>query len=217
MYRAELHGKLPTALLDLEDLLTSDVVGFFELADRQIFLRPFLTEVLGLAVTPSEASAASFDFWPTLDDGTEPDAIIRVGGWLLLIEAKLRSSFQVDAARPERNQLRRELREGRALAQSEGRTFKLVTITQEPYCDLRRYRDIGRQDRGDWVWCNWQSVTRLLEQTPENQLGAMGRQLLDVLLRRGTRGFHGFDSLGPAPERAPMPLFFDPKLAHSAS
>ena len=209
MFQAELHGKIPTDLLDREDVLTSNVFGFLECADRRLFLHRFLTEVLVLPTTTSDAEAAMFEFWPTFDDGTEPDVLLNVGGWLLLVEAKLGSTFGVDAQDREKNQLRREIREGRRVAAKRKRSFKLVTITKEPYCDTNRYQDIKEQDREDWIWCNWQAVTALLEQTPPQQRGALGSQLLDILLRRGLRGFRGFDALGAAPLPWSSPLFFD--------
>ena len=64
MFLAARHGKVPTALVGSEDLVTSNVFGFLKYAKRGIFLRRFLGELLGLSVTEAEAEAAEFTFWP---------------------------------------------------------------------------------------------------------------------------------------------------------
>ena len=115
MYAAELGGKLSSELAEAEDVLTSNVFGFFEYADRTIYLSGYLRR-LGFDVSDDEARLATFDFWPRYSDGTEPDLVIRVGDLYLLFEAKYRSGFGINAEDPSQNQIRRELAEGSAEA-----------------------------------------------------------------------------------------------------
>ena len=77
MIIAELNGKIPSKLDDKEDILTSNVFSFFKYSDRQL-LKKYLFQ-LGIEVTLTESKNAEFIFWPSYDDGTEPDLIIICG------------------------------------------------------------------------------------------------------------------------------------------
>lgn len=202
MFRAELHGKLPSESRHREDVLTSNVFGFLEVADRSRFLARYLRDYLKLKVSDAEAITAVFEFWPTYSDGTEPDVVIIVGRWYVLFEAKLFSNFGLDASDAEKNQLRRELREGRREAIRRGLKFRLVTVTRESWQDTKRYPDIRPNDRIYWIWSNWQTFHALLEDTPESSRGILGHQLFQLLDGRGLRGFRGYQKLGIAPPAA---------------
>ena len=75
-----LEAKKPSIMhkgkLNLEDVLTSNVYGFLEVADRRRFLTTYLRDYLKLKVSDAEAIAAVFEFWPTYSDGTEPDVVV---------------------------------------------------------------------------------------------------------------------------------------------
>ena len=195
MLRAELHGKLPREARYSEDVLTSNVFGFFEVADRRILQR-YLQDALGIDTTVAEAEEAIFTFWPSYADGTEPDLVLEVGRWYLLVEAKLQSGFGQDQSDEEQNQLRRELREGRAVADNANRLFRLVTITKESFCDRKRYPDVQDEDLECWCWTNWQRVTQLLDEMKDEECGHLGLQLRELLHNRSLRGFRGFGRLG---------------------
>ena len=90
MYQAELHGKLIQVQENQEDILTCNVFSFFKYANRKIFLYALL-HALGLSVSAEEALNAEFDFWPSFDDRTEPDLVLIIGPYYLLVEAKYRS------------------------------------------------------------------------------------------------------------------------------
>ena len=92
MLKAQIHSKLPTQICDLEDVLTSDVFSFFYYSNRQVFLYDFLRRI-DLEVSRSESISAEFQFWPRFEEQTEPDLIIIVGNYYLLIEAKYKSDF----------------------------------------------------------------------------------------------------------------------------
>ena len=78
MYIAELHGKLSRDNENKEDILTSNVFSFFKYAPRDIFLYRFVTGVLGLDITKEEARDAEFRFWPSYEDHTEPDVVMKL-------------------------------------------------------------------------------------------------------------------------------------------
>lgn len=87
MYIAELKGKIPADVEKMEDILTSNVFSFFKYSRRNIYLKIFLSK-LGIIVTDNELNEAEFIFWPTYDDGTEPDVVIIVSEYYLLFESK---------------------------------------------------------------------------------------------------------------------------------
>jgi len=214
MFRAELHGKLPGGYRRREDVLTSNVFGFLEVANRRRFLARYLRDHLMLEVTDAEAIAAEFEFWPTYTDGTEPDVVTSVGRWYILFEAKLYSDFGRDANDPDQNQLRRELSEGRREASRRGLAFRLVTVTRESWRNVKRYPDIRPDDRGHWIWSNWQAVHALLDDTQEPKRGVLGRQLHRLLDGRGLRGFRGYTGMGVVPP-APGVVFLSASATRS--
>ena len=212
MFRAEIQGKLPTELARSEDLLTSNVIGFFDYADRR-YLLAWLNEVLHLDVSPADAEAARIEFWPRYDDGTEPDVVIKVGRFYMLIEAKLDSGFGIDASDPALDQLSRELRQGQVAADEAGLEFRLVTLTRESWGNPERYPTL--RDEACWVWTNWQAVTRLLVRLDAAHPDRMCGDLVTLLRRKGLHSFNGFEAGAPAPN-APSRLFFDMLTARSA-
>lgn len=206
MIAAELHRKLRPSRLDQEDILTSQVFGALNYGDRRLLQR--YLEALGVDVSLEEAQRAEFEFWPVYADATEPDLVLRVGHWYLLFEAKLLSGFSRDAAQPERNQLRRELRGGRKAAEAEALRFRLVTVTRESWCDPTRYPEL-EAERPTWVFSNWQTIAQvLMDRTPE-ELGRIGTDLLELLVRRGLRPFLGFRRLRGVRVAPTTQVFFD--------
>jgi hypothetical protein len=95
MYEAELRGKLSTNLQTSEDILTSNVFSFFKYSDRKVFLQQYLHQ-LGIDVSRQDVKSAQFIFWPRFDDQTEPDLVLIVGNYYILVEAKYSSSFGKD-------------------------------------------------------------------------------------------------------------------------
>ena len=89
MLHALLHGKLNQARPEpqrIEDALTSTVFGALIWAEKWDLLARWLAE----QHSPQDASDCECWFWPRLGS-VEPDVIIRVGGTLIVIEAKYRS------------------------------------------------------------------------------------------------------------------------------
>jgi len=48
---------------------------------------------LGIVISDTDAREAEFLFWPSYEDGTEPDLVIICGDYYILFEAKLYSDF----------------------------------------------------------------------------------------------------------------------------
>jgi hypothetical protein len=81
----------------MEDILTSNVFSFFKYARRDIFLKPYLENVLGIPFTAEDLRETDFVFWPSYDDGTQPDLVMITGSYYLLFEAKY---FRTSAKKP---------------------------------------------------------------------------------------------------------------------
>lgn len=160
MIQAELQGKISSRLDDAEDLLTSNVFSFFKYADRKTYLKIFLKDV-GVLVSDRFLDDAEFRFWPRYDDSTEPDLVILVGGYYILIEAKHLSGFGV-ATHEKDCQINREYKGGLDEATSLGKVFIFVAITSHYYKPDHLFLDIPEEIRQALYWTNWQSVSRLL-------------------------------------------------------
>ena len=92
MYVAELRGKLTASHERSEDILTPSAVTFFKYAGRSVYLRRFLSRV-SIELTDHELREVEFLFWPTYEDGTEPDVVLLAPDHYPLFEAKYHSGF----------------------------------------------------------------------------------------------------------------------------
>jgi len=184
MYMAELKGKLSIRVERMEDILTSNVFSFFTYADRKTYLKPFLYE-LGFEITESEAEDADFLFWPSYEDGTEPDFVLIVGSYYILFEAKYLSDFGED-------QLEREVDGGGLAAKNAAKQFSLIAITadySEPKWKFSKVRELV-----NFKWINWQFITSFLERKlQENrQDHQFAKDLYALLIKKNLRMFDGF-------------------------
>ena len=209
MYQAELHGKLSRTVAEAEDILTSNVFSFYMYSDP-VHLQRLLAAVR-VFVTAEDARRAILDFWPTFADQTEPDVVIRVGRYYVLMEAKLHSGYGVDDESQDRHQLLRETRGGRAKADSLGLEFILLTVTDEPAPSQRIYSVLSGEDRDSWRWINWSSIAQLLETGP--LMDRMGEDLVAVLRRKGLRRFNGFTGVAARIMPPDEYFFFDGETA----
>jgi hypothetical protein len=207
---AELRGKLPGGIRNLEDVLTSYVFSFLQYSSRSTFLGMFLKDV-GISVPVAELEAAEFRFWPTFPDGTEPDLVIVVGDHYVLFEAKLFTSFDPGAS-CRQPQVVREIEGGMEEAIREGKLFHFVAVTADS-CFPREALGCYQQHAPVMRWVNWQSIARLvLTQIEEHGAtlpdGEYARDLLTILDVRNLRGFRGFDAIDmPVTARPPETLF----------
>jgi len=179
MYLAELHGKLSPKIERKEDVLTSNVFSFFKYCNRTIFLKKYL-EMLGFQISADDVNTAKFIFWPRFEENTEPDLIVRVGGYYILFEAKYFSDFG-DGTSTNKAQLVRELEAGKLEAKNYNESFFLVAITAD-YCEKpERFQSIPSKFISLLKWTNWQKVTTLIQRVLES----------DELLTNEERGFAG--------------------------
>jgi len=199
MYLAELRGKLSKNIEHMEDVLTSNVFSFFKYSTRDIFLKGFVND-LGFDISTQDARMAQFLFWPRLDDHTEPDLVILVGHYYLLLEAKYFSGFAGEAPKT-KAQLVREVEGGELDARNRNREFWFVAVTADHYMKQHKFRDVPLDARHRFKWINWQSVSAFLYRVLESDVGArreeiaFARDLYDLLDRKGLRGFQGSDPL----------------------
>jgi hypothetical protein len=196
MYLAELHGKLSSRAARQEDILTSNVFSFFKYSNRRVFLQRYLKE-LGISVSEADVDRAEFIFWPRFEEGTEPDLVIRVGGYYILVEAKYFSGFgQETETSPA--QLLREIKAGSLEAKNNSEKFRVIAITADHYYKEDKFQIIPAEFLADFRWANWQGVCFFLESVLDEKDIASERDLefasdLHSLLdKKNLRGFKGF-------------------------
>lgn len=199
MYIAELHGKLPYRIERMEDILTSNVFSFFKYSTREIFLKGYLNK-LGFDISDQEANEAEFIFWPRFEENTEPDLVIIVGDYYLLIESKYFSGF-AEGTKKTNAQLLRELEGGKLEAKNYNKNFKLIAITADHYYKEDKFKIIPFDFIPHFKWINWQSVSSFLDNILESdkdikkQDRDFALDLYNLLDKKNLRGFQGFDSL----------------------
>jgi len=200
MILAELHSKIPSRIEHKEDILTSNVFSFFKYSNRT-YLKDYLS-CLGIVVIDKEAREAKFLFWPSYQDGTEPDLVIICGEYYILFEAKLYSDFSEKVIDKEKNefehQLEREARMGVLDAQNYSKTFILIAITSEYYKKEGKYKKIDNLGIR-FIWTNWQLVTWFLlsklEDTSNRHDLLFLTDLYNLLINKKLRSFISLSKL----------------------
>jgi len=183
----------------MEDILTSNVFSFFKYSTREIFLKGYLNE-LKVYVSDQEATEAEFIFWPRFEENTEPDLVIIVGNYYLLIEAKYFSEFGGETEKTEA-QLIREINGGKLDAKNYNKTFKLIAITADHYYKENKFDVIPSKFRAHFKWTNWQSVASFLNYILESnkkiskQERDFALDLYNLLDKKNLRKFQSFDIL----------------------
>jgi hypothetical protein len=199
MYLAELRGKLSPRIEAREDILTSNVFSFFKYASRDEFLKEYL-KILGFNISAREARDAKFLFWPRYEDSTEPDLVMIVGNYYLLVEAKYFSDF-AEATHKTKAQLIREVNNGINDARNYGKLFSLIAITADSYKKEERLLTLPVALRAYCVWTNWQTVAEFLYKTiqsnPEikQEESEFAADLYRLLDKKHLRSFQGLDIL----------------------
>lgn len=218
MYIAELQSKLTPYQERSEDILTSNVFSFFKYAKRDIFLFKFL-RLLGLEITKEETKEAEFTFWPSFEDGTEPDLVISVGKYYILVEAKLFSGFG-KGQDISSYQLSRELNMGKLEAHNVEKEFCLVAITAH-YSINQFIAENLEFAQEKLIWTNWHQVAMLLyeilntEEELDIATASFASDLYNLLDKKDLRKFAGVSVLHQLRKLKDNPenLFFDPKTA----
>lgn len=219
MILAELHSKIPSRIEHKEDILTSNVFSFFKYSNRK-YLKDYLVG-LGIVVSDKDALNAEFQFWPSYEDGTEPDLVIICGDYYILFEAKLYSDFSQKVIDKEKNefehQLEREARMGVLEAQNYTKTFILIAITSEYYKKEGKYKKIDNLGL-NFIWTNWQFVTwfllLMLEDKSNSQDLLYLTDLYNLLINKKLRTFISLSKLtsGPILNNRKM-IFYDVKTS----
>jgi len=216
MYLAELHGKLSSRVERMEDILTSNVFSFFKYSNRDIFLRNYLNE-LKFKVSAKEAEEAEFRFWPVFEDGTEPDLVIIVCNYYLLIEAKYFSGFG-KKTETTGDQLIREIKGGQLEAKNYNKKFMLITITADYYYKKGKFVVIPQEFRPHFKWNNWQSVSSFLGNVLSSNPNIKGSErdfsldLYNLLDKKHLRSFQSITYNGPLLKDYSS-IFFNAKTA----
>ena len=216
MYLAELRGKLSSRVERMEDILTSNVFSFFKYSNRDIFLRNYLNE-LKFKVSTKEAEEAEFKFWPVFEDGTEPDLVIIVGEYYLLIEAKYFSGFGEKTETTD-DQLKREIKGGQLEAFSYGKEFYLIAITADYYFKKDKFKAILPRYKSYFKWTNWQCIASFLDNILSSNPNIKGSEwdfcqdLYRLLDKKNLRSFQNITYNGPLLEDYSS-IFFDAKTA----
>lgn len=216
MYLAELRGKLSSRVERMEDVLTSNVFSFFKYSTRDIFLKNYLNE-LGFNVSNREAEEAEFRFWPVFEDSTEPDLVIIVGEYYLLIEAKYFSGFS-EGAKKDEHQLLRELNNGKLEAENYDKEFNLIAITADYYYKKDKFIVIPQEFHPHFKWTNWQSVSSFLDNILSSNPNIKESErdftldLYNLLDKKHLRSFQSITYNGPLLKDYKS-IFFDAKTA----
>jgi hypothetical protein len=183
----------------MEDLLTSNVFSFLKYAPRDIFLFKYIKR-LGFEVTKEDARKATFLFWTTYHDLTEPDVVVLIGDYYLLFEAKLYSGFgeETDLAA---TQLARELDGGLSEAKFHNKTFQLIAITADHYQPPGLFQDLPVEYKTHLHWTSWQDfaffLLSLLETSPavSAEVRHFAEDLYALLDKKRLRKFEGTNAL----------------------
>jgi len=191
---AELKGKIPSKFNDKEDILTSNVFSFFKYTDRQL-LKVYLLQ-LGLDVDSTDSKNAEFIFWPSYDDGTEPDLIIICGKYYILFEAKLYSDFAPKTSSLD-SQIEREITMGKITAKNLNKEFVYIAITVEYYKQKNKYSKYENRDFL-FIWSNWQMIASFIHSgLVDNILKQdieFAKDLYSLFVKKKLRNFKGYKS-----------------------
>lgn len=199
MYLAELHGKLSSKNDRMEDILTSNVFSFFKYSSREIFLKEYLNK-LGFDISNQESDGAEFIFWPRFEENTEPDLVLIVGNYYLLIEAKYFSDFAKESKK-NKAQLLREIDGGKLEAKNYGKDFWLIAITADHYYKKEKFKIIPVDFIDHFKWTNWQSVSSFLynilqsKTQIKNHERSFALDLYNLLEKKNLRDFQGLNNL----------------------
>jgi hypothetical protein len=218
MYIAELQGKFSRQEERMEDILTSNVFSFFKYAKREIFLNELL-KLINVYVSLNELEKAEFIFWPSYEDGTQPDLVIIVGNHYLLFEAKFISGFGKGEELLS-FQLIREAKMGELEAQKIDKIFHLIAVTAH-YSKHKFYIENSEVSDIPITWINWHQIALLLDkilyekEELDIETKTFATDLYHLLVKKDLRKYAGQDILGTIPllQSPSEALFFDAKSA----
>jgi hypothetical protein len=170
-------------------------------------------------VSKQEVKDAEFKFWPTYEDGTEPDLVILVGQYYLLFEAKFHSGFG-KSQDIEKYQIQREISGGKLEANALGKHFIFIAITAH-YSRQHFLEENQNLLNRDFLWINWHQVSLFLqtvidnEDSLDNESICFANDLYSLFQKKGLRKYAGVQVLAPIKNIIPFSsfLYFDAKTA----
>ena len=191
MYLAELHGKLSSKLERREDILTSNVFSFFKYSNRSKYLKSLMKE-LEIKVSDEDIKTADFVFWPKFDDKTEPDLVIIIGKYYLLLETKYFSDFSI-------GQIKKEIEGGKLEAKNLDKIFYYIAITQDYFFKPIKFKQVTDMIEDKYFRrINWQKLCNIIEcniKSKEEPDYLMASDLYQLLLKKNLRQYQGFKKL----------------------
>ncbi|MBO8129817.1 MAG: hypothetical protein H0Z39_11600 [Peptococcaceae bacterium] len=167
---------------------------------------------MGFKISSQEAIEAEFIFWPRYEEKTEPDLVILVANYYLLIEAKYFSDFGGETEKT-KAQLIREIKGGMLEARNYNKNFRLIAITADSIYKKNKFKSVPESFSHYLTWTNWQQVTSFLNDILNNNLNLTRHErefaldLYKLLDRKNLRGFKGFGILN-------APVSFLKRLHH---
>ena len=185
--------------MNLEDVLTSDVFSFFYYSNRHIFLFEFLCRI-GIIATKDQLDCAEFLFWPRFQEKTEPDLILIVSKYYILIEATYRSDFNKGTEKC-KSQLIREIEAGQIESRNLGKEFIILAITKDPYKIKEKFISAQEEKEIDIHWISWQSISEILTETLKSGMiidkrdKLYAEDLLQTLDKKNLRKYHNLQKV----------------------
>ncbi|WNZ28476.1 MAG: hypothetical protein IAX21_07350 [Candidatus Bathyarchaeota archaeon] len=217
MLQAQLRGKLPRDLENMEDLLTSNVFGSIKYIQPEKGLLQIL-----LNSEDSEGNTHTFDFsniknvtyhfWPWINEsgcyGCEPDVYIKIdfengSKTLVFVEAKYLSSKSSESDEKKEapyDQLAREYDNLQELAAKENASPIFLYITAdlgypmidyvESVKDYQRYK----QKEMSMQWISWRKIPKIFTDAEKDSIL---HDLVKVIQRLGLTFYEGIKTLEP--------------------
>jgi hypothetical protein len=198
-------------------VLTSNVFSFLKYSHRPTYLREFFHRA-GLEIPASELCRGSFAFWPSYDDGTEPDVVVETHAHYVLIETKYFSGVGEENGNPA-GQLIRECRAGAIEASNRSKLFCVLLITGDATPPSRLLDEIPAPYREHVLWTNWRAIAQILLEKIETSGTAapdyeFASDLYELLDFKHLRGFLSFTRLARIrPNSASAHIFFAAETA----
>ncbi|MCF7912697.1 MAG: hypothetical protein K9M99_09225 [Candidatus Cloacimonetes bacterium] len=162
MIIAELKGKLSPKVIEMEDVLTSNVFSFFKYTDNSI-LKEYLKFLIKISVLDDDDFI--IEFWPRFDDQTEPDVVIQSQEYYIVLEAKYKSELE-KSNKNRYDQIDREIEGGKIASKNFNKKFVYILITAK-YCEetneFELYKKEAEKDLFIFKWTNWQEVATFLK------------------------------------------------------
>ena len=175
-----------------EDILTSQVFGTLDAANRSIVLASFLNG-LGIDIPGDQLENATFRYWEKLDatDQREPDVILQTKSKLIFVESKLDSQLVTDQLIEEFADLKKHTKK------QVGLNLICVTKHRKEPAEVQESRIKVNAQEGQIKWTSWWGIReKFTEILRLPELDSVSKRLVEDLLKLlEARGFVRFTGL----------------------